>query len=103
MTSRTPSSHFEKNPVAKWVEAAYPSVRNEVARLVETHASPEFIRTSLIEHVAKVNPKLAAEIMQAPTEWLVLRTIWDFAGFGEKNNQAFAIEAANEERYRDAA
>lgn len=103
MTSWTPSSHFEKTPLAKSVEVAYPSVRAVVAWLVENRASPDVIRSSLIEHIAKVNPGLAADIMQAPTEWLVLKTIWSIAWVNERNNSAFSTEASNEDRYRKIA
>jgi hypothetical protein len=65
MTRNNPTSVFEKKDLAKAIEKSYPKV--DVDNLL-SRSSPETIKQSLISHISDVNPGLATELMQSPTE-----------------------------------
>ena len=71
MANRTPSS-FEKTKLASSLEGIYPKKFNFKEEL---HSSPEVIKAHLMNLIAAINPKLAQQIIQSPTEAHVLEII----------------------------
>ena len=62
----------------------------------ELHSSPEVIKAHLMNHIAAINPKLAQQIIQSPTEAHVLEII-------SKVEVIASTKAANDERFALAA
>ncbi len=92
MANRTPSS-FEKTKLASSLEGIYPKKFNFKEEL---HSSPEVIKAHLMNHIAAINPKLAQQIIQSPTEAHVLEII-------SKVEVIASTKAANDERFALAA